>query len=96
MPSKLRDIEPAQNNDPQLGLLLAMFEDGTHEWRREFTGLALPQAAISWRPHEGFACIGNILVQHRIYFVNSLGVKFAHNKDCAHFLSFLQQGIIEH
>jgi len=47
MPSKLRDIEPAQNNDPQLGLLLAMFEDGTHEWRREFTELALPQAAIS-------------------------------------------------
>jgi len=60
MPSKLRDIEPAQNNDPQLGLLLAMFEDGTHEWRREFTELALPQAAISWRPHEGFACIGKI------------------------------------
>jgi uncharacterized damage-inducible protein DinB len=60
---ELRDIEPHKNIDPELGQLLAMFEDGTHEWRRELTELDLPQEAISWQPYEDFQSIGNI-IQH--------------------------------
>lgn len=61
MPIRLRDIVPTPELDRELGLLLAMFEDGTNEWRRELTELDLPQEAITWKPHGNFQSIGNIL-----------------------------------
>ena len=78
---KIRDIKPIENINEQLGMLLAMFEDGTAEWRRELTELELPQEALTWRPQPNAQSIGNIITHiarveeqwiHNLAFIREL------------------------
>lgn len=58
MSKKLVDVKPLENYNIQLGLQLAMFADGTREWRGELEELNLPQDAITWQPYENAHSIG--------------------------------------
>ncbi len=57
------DVAPAAGLDPQLGLLLAMLDDGTNEWREELCedGEITPEAII-WQPFKEGHSIGAIIL----------------------------------
>jgi uncharacterized damage-inducible protein DinB len=56
----LIDVKPDESLDVQLGLLLAMLDDGTEEWRSEIEDL--PQEAITWQPFTNGHSIGGVIL----------------------------------
>ncbi len=53
---KLLDVAPMEGMHPQIGLMAAMLEDGTREWREEIG--EVPDEAVAWQPHPGGHSIG--------------------------------------
>jgi uncharacterized damage-inducible protein DinB len=54
------DVKPVAGLDSQTGLLLAMLDDGTKEWRSELGRVA--QEAIVWQPYsDGHSIGGEVL-----------------------------------
>ncbi|OGF56917.1 MAG: hypothetical protein A2Z21_07395 [Candidatus Fraserbacteria bacterium RBG_16_55_9] len=60
MTKKHLDVKPAKGTDPQLGMLTAMLEDGTREWREELG--EVPDDAVVWQPFPNGHSIGAILL----------------------------------
>ena len=59
MDRKLFDVAPLAGCQPDLGLLAAVLEDGTREWREELEGVT--EDAIVWQPFPGGHSIGGLL-----------------------------------
>ena len=54
------DVSPVSDLDPELGILVSTWQDGTREWR---DGLGLPETeALVWQPYENGPSIGGILL----------------------------------
>jgi uncharacterized damage-inducible protein DinB len=60
MSTKRLDVKPAKGTDPQIGMLIAMLEDGTREWREELGNV--PDDAVIWQPFPHGHSIGVILL----------------------------------
>ncbi len=63
----LRDVAPGTAQDAQIGMLLAMLEDGTREWRDELiwrpSGRADPsEEKILWQPFPNGHSIGGLIL----------------------------------
>lgn len=56
----LIDLDVEDNDHQQLGLLLAMLDEGTKEWRSELGDV--PQETITWQPFEQGHSIGSVLL----------------------------------
>ncbi len=54
------DVAPMPGVDVQIGLLLAMLEDGTKEWREELG--AVSDEAVLWQPFPGSHSIGALML----------------------------------
>src|SRR4051812_43189384 len=59
MDRKLFDVEPIAGCQPDLGLIAAILQDGTREWREELE--ALSEDAIVWQPFPGSYSIGGLI-----------------------------------
>ncbi|MFQ5796359.1 MAG: DinB family protein [Candidatus Bipolaricaulia bacterium] len=57
-----RDVRPVPGLDPQVGLLLAMLDDGTKEWREELGELEVPDEAVVWQPFPQGHSIGAVIL----------------------------------
>lgn len=55
------DVEPLPGYQEPLGLLCAILQDGTNEWRWEIDE-DLPEEAIVWQPYPGAHSIGAIIL----------------------------------
>ena len=55
-----RDVEPVAGLDSQAGLLLAMLDDGTQEWRKELG--KVPEEAVAWQPFPQGHSIGALIL----------------------------------
>lgn len=63
MAHRLVDLKPDENLDLQLGLLLAMLDDGTAEWREELEEMeGFSQDAITWQPFPNGHSIGSVIL----------------------------------
>jgi uncharacterized damage-inducible protein DinB len=56
----MRDLTAVDGLEPQLGLLLAMLDDGTREWRGEIGDV--PEDAVVWQPFPGGHSIGAVIL----------------------------------
>ncbi len=54
------DVTPTPGVDVQIGILLAMLEDGTRNWREELG--AVSDEAVLWQPFPGGHSIGALLL----------------------------------
>ena len=54
------DVLPSATADIQIGLLLAMLDDATNEWRKELG--AVSEEAVVWQPFPGGHSIGGIIL----------------------------------
>ncbi len=57
----IRDVAPLHDFQDPYGLLCAILQDGTNEWRLEL-GIDLPVEAVVWQPSPGSYSIGAILL----------------------------------
>ena len=57
----LRDVEPLAGYPEPYGLLLAILQDGTREWRAELPD-ELSADAMVWQPYPGLHSIGAIML----------------------------------
>lgn len=55
-----RDVKPAAGLDPQVGLLLAMLDEGTKEWREELG--EVPDEVVIWQPFPQGHSIGAVIL----------------------------------
>ena len=60
MKQTLVDAAPIDGLDPQIGLLLSMLDDGTHEWREELGDVS--EEALVWQPFPGGHSIGALML----------------------------------
>lgn len=60
MDRKSYDVAPLEGCHPQMGLMAAMLEDGTREWREEL-GKISPEGIV-WQPFPGGHSIGAVLL----------------------------------
>ncbi len=60
MTKKRVDVKPVIGLDPQVGLLLAMLDDGTKEWREELGDV--PEEAVVWQPFPHGHNIGALIL----------------------------------
>src|SRR5579862_6538964 len=54
------DVAPVAGLEPQIGLLLAMLDDNTREWRKELG--AVSDAAVVWQPFPKGHSIGGLIL----------------------------------
>ncbi len=54
------DLTPIATADPGVGLLLAVLDDTTNEWRRYLGDV--PDEAVNWRPFPGGHTIGSLIL----------------------------------
>ena len=54
------DVLPVPGADVQIGLLLAMLDDGTNEWREELG--VVSEEAVLWQPFPGGYSIGALIL----------------------------------
>ena len=54
------DITPVETGDPGIGLLLAVLDDTTNEWRKYLGDV--PDEALNWRPFPGGHTIGGLIL----------------------------------
>lgn len=59
MTRKLYDAAPLERCQPDFGLMAAILQDGTREWREELEGVT--EDAIVWQPFPGGHSIGAVL-----------------------------------
>ena len=55
------DVKPLEGYQDPYGLLCAILQDGTREWRVEL-GTDLSEEAMVWQPHPGMHSIGGIIL----------------------------------
>ncbi len=83
------DVPPAPGTDPQIGLLLAMLDDATTEWRGEL-GDASDETVV-WQPFPGGHSIGTLLLHIadvEAYWLHQIGAGQARSEeDLARLLS---------
>lgn len=58
----IKDVAPLPGYPEQIGLLLAVLQDATQDWRQELFVDDLPPKAITWRVRPGGPSIGSILL----------------------------------
>lgn len=58
----LVDSAPLPGYPEPYGLLCAILQDGTHEWRGELDP-DLPEEAVVWQPHPGAHSIGGVILE---------------------------------
>ena len=56
----LYDVAARDGYDPEIGMLVAMLEDGTREWREELEEVA--DEVVWWQPFEGSHSIGAVIL----------------------------------
>ena len=54
------DVPPVEGLNPEVGLLLAMLDDGTREWRGELG--EVPEEAAVWQPFPNGHSIGAVIL----------------------------------
>jgi uncharacterized damage-inducible protein DinB len=57
---KRYDVPPIEGLNPEVGLLLAMLDDGTREWRGELGDL--PDEAVIWQPFPNGHSLGTVIL----------------------------------
>lgn len=62
MTENLVDVAPVANLDTQVGLLLAMLDDNTQEWREELEGIDVTEDMLVWQAFEGGHSLGGIIL----------------------------------
>ncbi|MBC7528926.1 MAG: DinB family protein [Chthonomonadaceae bacterium] len=68
------DIIPVEDTEPQIGLLLAMLEDGTREWVEELGEVSVE--TLTWSPFPNGHSIGAILLHIadvEAYWISEIG-----------------------
>ncbi len=68
------DVLPAPGSDPQIGLLLAMLDDGTNDWREELGDV--PDAMLLRQPFPGGHSVGALILHIadvEAYWLHELG-----------------------
>ena len=68
------DVLPVPNADIQIGLLLAMLDDGTNEWREELG--AVSNETVVWQPFPGGHSIGTLILHIadvEVFWLNQVG-----------------------
>ena len=78
MEKKVLDVKPSQGLDIQLGLLCAMLDDGTREWRSELDEIT--QEAILWQPFPKSHSIGSVILHIadvEAYWIQEVGAQQA-------------------
>jgi hypothetical protein len=58
----LVDVEPLPGYPEPYGLLCAILQDGTREWRGELDP-ELPDEGVIWQPHPGAHSIGGVILE---------------------------------
>ena len=76
------DVLPVAGLDVQTGLLLAMLDDGTNEWREELG--AAPDETVVWQPFSGGHSIGALILHIadvEAYWLHQVGAGQARSEE---------------
>jgi len=60
MPTEHYDVSPLPGLDPQIGLIAAMLQDATRDWREELG--EVPDELVTWQPYPGGHSVGAVLL----------------------------------